>query len=51
MPSSEKHDYGRHDKGNLARGRAAWHMTLDLVLLGHNVLGFEYEMSGDHRAR
>lgn len=31
------------------RGRAAWHMPLEDVLIGSMILGFTYEMSGDDR--
>lgn len=31
------------------RGRAAWHMQLVDILIGHEILGFDYVMSGDSR--
>lgn len=33
------------------RGETAWHMQLIDVLIGYNVLGFDYPMSGDSEQR
>lgn len=31
------------------RGKAAWFMPMVDILIGHNVLGFDYVVNGDDR--
>lgn len=37
------------EKADVWRGKLAWHMQLIDVLIGHEALGFDYEMNGDMR--
>jgi len=42
--------HGGHPLGesvDARRGRVAWHMSIEDVLIGHDLLGFDYPISGD----